>query len=250
MTIMATIENITRKQVTDLIAKFIKESYKNMGTATNKNLDIEFGNWSSGFGRDSKWAYTRIEFGGNAYKFTDKEINDAEFVRILIDAVAIAGVRAKVLSQTYGDGYWTPKEIRFERVEMYAAPCKEFVKLTKMLEKYANFTLHETDIFEVSVCGKRSSWSDSGRFYYLCYYPNKCNAIIDYIRKNRGSKDTVVAKVEEYFSHGDEGDYKCAMYHESEWYGCRGNKLSIAISTPSGRAKALNKWSMRFADCV
>lgn len=238
------IENKTREEVTALIAKYIKECFKAM-TCTNKTLHLEVHNWCSGFGRNSKWSFSEIEVGSDSYVFRDKEIDDARFISMINDAIAISGVRAKVFSQTYGDGYWVPKETRFERVEIYAKPCKEFITLAKMIEKYANFSLHETDVFGVSVCGKRSSWSDVGRYNYLCYEPNVCNAIMEYIRANRKGKDTLVVSVEEYFSHGDETDYKCAMYQESEWYGCRGNKLSVKAFTPSGKSKAFNTWSMR-----
>ena len=157
---------------------------------------------------------------------------------MLSNAIAKSNVRAKVFSETYGDGYWISKETRFKFVEIYAAPCKEFVTLVRMLERYADFTLHETDIFMVNVCGKRSSWSDSGRINYLCYQPNKCQTIINFIRNNRNSKDAVMVSIDEYFSHGDETDYKIAQYQESEWYGCRGKVLTLNISTPSGKHKA------------
>ena len=238
------IENKTREQVTALMADYIKLSFKHLKT-TNANLDIELNNWCSGFGRNSTWSYSEVVVGDNSYIFKDKKIDDAELIRMLNNAIATTNVRCKVFSQTYGDGYWTPKETRFERVEIYAAPCKEFVKLAKMIEKYANFSLHETDIFDVRVCGKRSSWSDSGRYDYLCYNADKCNAIADYIRTNRKGKDVLSINVEEYFSHGDDMDYKCAMYQESEWYGCRGNKLAVKVTTPNGKVKAKNGWAMR-----
>jgi flavodoxin len=237
------IENKTRQEVTGLMADYIKLSFKHL-KATNANLGIELHNWCSGFGKNSKWSYSEVVVGDNSYIFKDRQINDNELIRMLNDAIAMSNVRCKVFSETYGDGYWTPKETRFKRVEMYAAPCKEFVKLAKMIEKYANYSLHETDIFNVRVCGKRSAWSDSGHYDYLCYNAEKCNAIISYIRENRKGKDTMMVGVEEYFSHGDEMDYKCAMYQESEWYGCRGNNLSIKVYTPSGKSKTFNKWSM------
>ena len=242
---MARIENKTRAEVTALMAKFIKESAKAM-TCTNKEIDTDLSNWCSGFGRNSKWSYTEIKFGGNSYIFKDKEIDDLAFVQMWNDAIAIAKVRGKVTYDTYGDGYWTPKTYRFKRVEIFAKPCKEFITLAKMLEKYANKSLGDIDVFSVSVCGKRESWSDSGRYYYLCYEPKKCKAIIDYIRAQKGSKDVLTFSVDDYFSHGDDMDYKCAMYQETEWYGERGNKLTIQITTPKGKAKAMNTWGMNF----
>ena len=246
---MAKIENKTREQVTALMAKFIKESFKAM-TSNSKELNVELNNWCSGFGRNSKWSYTEIRFGGDSYIFKDKEIDDLSFVRMWEDAIAISKVRGKVTYDTYGDGYWTPKTYRFKRVEIFAKPCKEFISLVKLIEKYAKFSLSETDIFSVSVCGKRSSWNDSGRYYYLCYEPKKCQGIIDYIREQKSSRDTLSVSVEDYFSHGDNGDYKCAQYQESEWYGERGNKLVVKVTTPKGKAKAMNSWSMKFRSYI
>lgn len=242
---MAKIENKTREQVTKLIAAYIKESFKKMGTRTNQNLDVELHNWCSGFGRNSKWSYSDIEVGNDHYIFKDKEIDDAEFIRILNDAIAISKVRGKVFYDTYGDGYWTPKETRFKRVEIYAKPCKEFISLAKMIEKYAKFTIGETDVFDVRVLGKRSSWSDCGHYDYLCYNDKKCQAIADYIRKSRTSKDTLSVEIAAYSSHGDDMDYKCAQYHESEWYGYRGARLNVKVTTPSGKIKAKNYWALR-----
>jgi hypothetical protein len=144
-----------------------------------------------------------------------------------------------------GDGYWSPKVTYFRRVEIYSKPCKEFNSLRKYIEKYADFTLGEVDVFDVSVCGKRSSWSDSGRYDYLCYNANMCSEIERYIKANRTSKDKVSVKVEEYFSHGDETDYKIAQYQESEWYGYRGKLIVVEVTTPKGKTKAKNYWAMR-----
>jgi len=241
---MAKIENKTREQVTALMAKFIKESFKAMAS-NSKELNVKLNNWCSGFGRNSKWSYTEIRFGGDSYIFKDKEIDDLSFVRMWENAIAISKVRGKVTYDTYGDGYWTPKTYRFKRVEIFAKPCKEFVSLVKLIEKYARITISETDVFDVRVCGKRSSWSDSGRYDYLCYEPKTCQAIIDYIRKSRTSKDTLTIEVAPYSSHGDDMDYKCAQYHESEWYGFRGARLNVKVTTPNGKIKAKNYWALR-----
>ena len=241
---MARIENLSKERLVKLIADHIKKSFKQMGNKTNCKLDIELSNWSSGFGRNSKWAYSEIKFGGNSYTYDDKEIDDAAFIRMLNDAVALSNVRCKVYSQTYGDGFWTPQEVRFERVEIYAKPCKEFTSLYKLLEKYANKSLGETEVFFARVCGKRSSWSESGTRSYLCYDAKQCQNIIDTIRKHRTSKDTLRFDVEECFSHGDDYDYEIAQYQESEWYGSNQAKLHITIKTPNGKVKADYKFGV------
>ena len=235
-------KQVTREQLVSLMAKFIKEQSKSMGDKTNVELPISISSWVCGMGRDKKWTHTDITIGDyynkTIYTFTDKEITDERFVRMLNKALEESKVRGKVYADTYGDGYWTPEQTIFRRIEIYAAPCKEFNTLAKLIQKYANKTIGGTDIFHVRVCGKRSSWSDSSAYRYLCYDAKKCQTIIDTIRAKKTSKDGLKVEIEEYFSHGDEGDYRCAMYQESEWYGCRGAKLHFTIKTPTGKVKA------------
>ena len=235
-------KTITREKLVSVMAKFIKEQSKQMGSKTHIELPIEITSWSSGFGRNSQWAHTDIEIGEYRdkviYTFTDKEITDEQFVRMLNRALEESKVRGKVFADVCGDGYWTKQITYFRRIEIYAKPCKEFTILANMIQKYSGKTIEGTDVFHVRVCGKRSSWSDSRDYSYLCYEPNQCKAIIDTIRSKKTSKDALKVEIEEYFSHGDEEDYRCAMHMESEWYGCRGAKLHLTIKTPSGKVKA------------
>lgn len=233
---MIKVENISRKHLVMNISIYLKKCAKSM-TADNVTADIELHNWYCGFGRDSKWSYTEIRVDDTQYIVKDKEITDESFVSILNDAIATAKVRAKVVYDTYGDGYWTPKQTLFRRVQVFSKPCKEFIALSKYIDKYGNFTLDDLAVFNVRVCGKRSSWSDSGKYYYLCYNAELCKSILDDIRKNKGSKDILNVSVEETFSHGDDDDYRCAMHMESEWYGERGAKLHYIIKTPKGKVK-------------
>ena len=233
---MIKVENISRKHLVMNISIYLKKCSKSM-TADNVTADIELHNWCCGFGRDSKWSYTEIRVDDTQYIVRDKEITDESFVSILNDAIATAKVRAKVVYDTYGDGYWTPKQTLFRRVQVFSKPCKEFITLSKYIDKYANFTLDDLAVFSVRVCGKRSSWSDSGKYYYLCYNAELCKSILDDMRGNKGSKDILNVSVEETFSHGDDDDYRCAMHMESEWYGERGAKLHYIIKTPKGKIK-------------
>ena len=233
---------ITREKLVSVMAKFIKGQSKQMGDKTNMELPISISSWVCGMGRDKKWAHTDIEIGEYrdkvVYTFTDKEITDEQFVYMLRKALEESKVRGQVFADIYGDGCWTPKQTIFRRVEIYAAPCKEFTTLAKLIQKYSGKTINGTDVFHVSVCGKRSAWSDSSNYRYLCYDAKKCQTIIDIIRTKKTSKDALKVELEGYFSHGDEEDYRCAMHMESEWYGCRGIKLHITITTPTGRVKA------------
>jgi hypothetical protein len=242
---MGTKIEITISELKKVLPNTLKGIEKRMGNATNVVADISLHNWHNGFGKNAKWAYTEVECDHFDFIIKEKEVTDEMFVRILNDALAVSKVRGKVIFDTYGGDYWTPKQTYFRRLEIFAKPCKEFISLVKYIEKYAQFTLGDTDIFFVNVCGKRTSWSDSGKYRYLCYYADRCKKILADMRKYRGSKDTLKVEVNEFFSHGDDTDYKIAMYRESEWYGCRGSKLIISIKTPSGKEKHSVKWSVR-----
>ena len=235
---MARIENITRETLIFLMAKYMMDCQKQMGERTNMELDIRLNNWGSNLKGKWYWSRTEIEFGHNIYVFTDKQIEDDNFIYMLNKALEKAnGVRGKVYSQTYGDGCWTPKETRFERIEIYAKPCKEFKELNNMFTKYGSKEVGETDVFSVRVCGKRSSWSDSGKYYYLCYNAKRCATIMDDIRHNKPRGWKLSINVEDYFSHGDEEDYRCAQHMESEWYGQRGSKLKVTFYNSKGEKK-------------
>lgn len=227
---MERIENITREQVIKLIAKFIKEQAKSMGDKTNMELDIEHHNWVCGMGCNKKWSSSEITFGGKSYIFKDKEITEEDFIGMLHKALQESGVKGKVFFDTYGDGYWNKKQNIFRRLEIFAKPCKEFNQLNKYLSKCGVKEIDDYDVFSVRVCGKRSSYSDSGRYYYLCHNPKMCLSIIDYIKSNKGRNGIISIKVEQYLDHGYEEEYRIAQYQESEWYGKRGNNLTITIN--------------------
>jgi len=115
---MEKIKNLQREKLVMLIANHIKGTFKQMGKKTNCELDIELSNWSCGFGRNSKWAYSEIKFGGNSYTYDDKEIDDAAFIRMLNDAVAFPTSGAKCIAKPMAMAIGHPKkfalrELRF-----------------------------------------------------------------------------------------------------------------------------------------
>ena len=226
---MARIENISREKVTNLIAKFIKKQSREMGDKTNMTLDISHFNWVCGMGRDKKWSYSEIRFDDNCYIFKDKEISEDAFIILLKKALELSGVNGKVFYDEYGDGIWTKKQVLFKRLEIFGKPCKEFKELNKILVKNGIKNIGDLDVFSVGICGKRSSYGDSGKYYYLCYQPKMCLSIIDYIKSNKGKFGVIKAEVKEYLDYGDDVDYEIAQYQESEWYGKRGNNITISI---------------------
>jgi hypothetical protein len=232
-------ETITRQELALLMVKRLKEWQKAMGDATNKVVPLGIANW--GNRRDGRWYWTTTEInvGKRSFEFKDRQIDDEEFINMVNKALADSGVRGHVKSMEFGYGY--SKEVRFEDVEILARPFKEFTKLTNMLLKYSGKGIGAYDIYSVNICGKRNSWSDSGRMRYLCYDAKKCNAIMEFIKKHRTSRDKVTISVNSYMDKGELYDY--AMRAETEWYGVRGVNLSVTITTPTGKVKATNEWA-------
>lgn len=232
-------ETITRQELALLMVKRLKEWQKAMGDATNKVVPLGIANW--GNRRDGRWHWTstEIKVGNRSFEFKDRQIDDKEFINMINKALADSAVRGHIKSMEFGYGY--SKEVRFEHLEILARPFKEFTKLTNMLLKYSGKGIGAYDIYSTNICGKRSSWSDSGRMSYLCYDAKKCNAIMEFIKKHRTSRDKVTISVNSYMDKGELYDY--AMRAETEWYGVRGVNLSVTITTPSGKVKATNEWA-------
>jgi hypothetical protein len=241
---MVRIENITREQLVELIADFIKEQSDNMGDKSNMELGISISNWVCGMGKNKKWAYTEIKVGDNSYIFKDREINEDYFVYMLNNALDKSKVKGNVFYDVYGDGYWTPKQTIFKRFEIFAKPCKEFKELNKVLVKYGAKEIDDYDVFSVRVCGKRSTWSDVGKYYYLCHLPNVCLSIIYYIKSNKGRNGIIKSEVKSYLNHGDEEDYRVAQYQETEWYGKRGDYLLINIENGKNKKNYQKKFEL------
>lgn len=226
---MEKIENITKEALIKSMVAFIKDWSMRIGERTNLNLPIEHSNWMCGMGPHQKWSHTEITLDNKSYIFKDKEITEEEFIYLLNKALEKSGVNGKVFYDVYGDGYWGEKQYIFRRLEIFAKPCKEFNELNKLFKKCGSKTLGDLDVFSVEICGKRSSYSDYGKYHYLCHNPKMCLSIIDYIKTNKGRNGVVRVEVRDYLDHGDDCDYRIAQYQESEWYGKRGNNLILTI---------------------
>ena len=231
----------TREKLIILLAKYIKECSKKLNETTSSvEVSISHDTWCCGFGKNSKFSHSDISFGGNKYCFYDKEISDNDFVAIVKTALKDSKCKGKVNVKEWDmlEGWSKIHYVRFESLVLLGKPCKEFGTLSRMIKKYTNKELGETDVNSSSVCGKRSSWSADGNSTgYLCYQPKKCQSAIDFIREKRTSKDTLHFEVKNRLSHGDECDYKIAQYEESEWYGSEYNYLELKVTTPTGKTK-------------
>jgi len=178
---------------------------------------------------------TEIKFGRKAYVFEDREITDYGFIDMLNKALDKSGVKGKVFYDEYEGGFFTPSQVVFDRLEIFAKPCKEFNALNKCLSKLGVKPIGEFDVFSVGICGKRNSYSDDGNFRYLCHQPKLCLSVIDYIKANKGRNGVVSVVLKDYVYHGDDTDYRIAIYEESEWYGRKGRKLILTIKGGKGK---------------
>jgi len=223
-----------KQEIINALARYIKEQEKSMKEGENNRvLGIYYNNWQSGISK--KWVRSEVKFDGKTYNITDKELTEGEFVHLLGEALEKSKARGKVFSQTYGDGYWISKVTRFDRLEIFGKPCKEFNDLNKLLVKLGTSKIDETSVYSVGICGKRSSYDDDGDYRYLCYNPKKCKRIIDFIKENKGRNGVVRCSIESFIDKGDEMDYEIAQYQESEWYGSRGYNLVVNIKGGKGK---------------
>lgn len=231
----------TREKLIILLAKYIKECSKKLNEKTSSiNVPIGHDSWYSGRGNDRVFHYTKIYFGDNNYKFYDKEINDKDFVVIVKTAFKESKCKGKVNVEEWDmyEGWRRIHNVRFDSLVLLGKPCKEFNTLSRMLKKYTNKELGETDVNSSSVCGKRSSWSaDENSTDFLCYQPKKCQRAINFIREKRSSKDKLYFEIKNELEHDDEYEYKIAQYQESEWYATEYNYLELKVTTPMGKTK-------------
>jgi hypothetical protein len=223
------------KELVKIIVEFIKEQKKLMGDKSNITLPIEYNNWGARINGKFIWKSTTIMLGNKELEITDREISESSFVSILENALDESGVKGRVFSRKCGDGYWCPKETYFERVDIYGKPCKEFNELNRLFVKYGENKLDETYVFSVGICGKRTTYDDSGKYRYLCHSSKKCQAIIDFIKANKGRNGEITRDIKAFVDNGDEEEYRIAQYLESEWYGSRGYSLTIKIKNGKGK---------------
>ena len=239
-------ETIERKQLKPIIEAYIKECAARMGERSNLQLAIRHDDWGNRINGVWKWSSSEITVGNDKYTIRDRQVTDEHFLAVVENALKESGIRGKIFTEPYWPGTYT-KVDRFSRLEIFAPSCQEFNRLNDLLKGLTRKTLADTDIYGVNVCGKRSSYSDSGSYKYLCYNKENCKDIADLITAVCDDKDTLRFTVEEFLDHGDEGDYRAAQYHESEWYGSRGQNLHIIVKDQDGKEKFNDVCT--FADC-
>lgn len=134
---------------------------------------------------------------------------------------------------------WRSNYFKFpKRVVLLSKPCKEFISLSKYLEKYCGVTINICDIYQVCIGGKRGRiyGEDSSR-EYLAYKPNRCKYLLDELRKYRNSNDKVIVSQIQQVDDIDDLSLQYSIKYETEFDGIRRSQIEITIKTPKDKIK-------------
>lgn len=197
---------------------------------------------------DKEWF--EFKFAGHTYKSETNEFREvrqfcSQIEKALKELKAkgykVAPHRDTYYEQVY-DYVWHSH--RSEPVEVtngiiiYGDPSKEFKSLAKWIEKFTGLKLDIFTLYSVSIFGKRGHFdSETGSRQYLCYKGDRCRRILDWIIKNKSSRDTLTAEVKT-IDDCDEEELRYSRYAETECYGARRSFLHLEVKTPTGRVKA------------
>ena len=158
----------------------------------------------------------------------------------------------------FGDAWYGTDMTYPSRITLCDAPCKEYKSLQSYINKYGkakNLTggnygyngyygdmhLGNFDIFHSRMGGKRGRlWDEYGERIYLDNRPKKCAAVLEELRKMRGSKDLMLCKLGEE-NYIDPVEQQYSAYHEVECEGEKRHYLEITIITPTGKVKYQQK---------
>lgn len=118
---------------------------------------------------------------------------------------------------------------------LYSKPCKEFVQMNRMIQRYTAKNIAMKDLYSVNLFGKRGQYDESGDQNLRCYNSAFCQSVIDWIRTHKLTSDTLSVKVEKR-DYIDDLDY--SIRYETECYGQRVIRLVLAVTTKGGKVKA------------
>jgi hypothetical protein len=179
----------------------------------------------------------------NDYNFNSYEISTLtnEIVNLLEKLRATKGWGSLVWEfdeLNFSSGWSSDYRKVVSSISLLATPCKEFNSLVKYMAKYCGKKLAMTDIYSVAIGGKRGRvYGEEGCRYYLAHRPKTCSALLEELRKARGSKDIVTTSACKQIDDIDAWDLEVSIRNEVEFSGCRYNICEVTIKTPSGKVK-------------
>jgi hypothetical protein len=232
--------NEIKKLASEFVSKVKAELHRQK---TNKDKNAYVVNFQSYLNMDRECGF-ECDVLENNHHFSSYEISTLtnEMVNLLEKLRATRGWSGLV---------WEFDELNFSRswysndyrkvissISLLATPCKEFNSLVNYMEKYCGKKLAMTDIYSVAIGGKRGRvYGEEGCRYYLAHRPKTCSALLEELRKARGSKDIVTTSACKQVDDIDAWDLEVSIRNEVEFSGCRYNICEVTIKTPSGKVK-------------
>ena len=183
------------------MAKHIKACKKNLKDSDKTEAYFKF-NWSDGM--------TEVSFADKVLC-----VNETLSVERLGELVA------KALEESSCKGTILSEWGKY-RVILYGSPTKAFRMLQRLIQKYSGVFIDWDTCKSIYFDGNGAIMYD--KTAYLCYNETTCQDGIDFIRKNRTSKDVLNAVIK--VDSGDEtGNFSIT------------NCLSLSVETPHGKCK-------------
>ncbi len=216
---------------------------RNKLSLQNPVVEITADAWSRMVGGEKFYS---IKFAGHEFRTPDASpYHVFDFGKAIEEAAAILskkrGYHISVIRKPFyyqTRDFWgmvTESETIPLGIALLTAPCQDFVTLAKTLEKACGLTVNPTDLYSVSVVGKRGrDYRESGQKNFFAYDIGKCKKVIDWIRENKKAGNILRASIESLIDAEDR-DY--SIRHETESYGTKHQYLLLTLFTNGGKKK-------------
>jgi hypothetical protein len=235
---------MTTNEIKKLASEFVSKVKAELNRQkTNKNKNAYVVNFQSYLNMNRECGF-ECDVLENNHCFSSYEISTLvnEMVNLLEKLRATRGWSGLVweFDELNFSNSWYSKDYRkvISSISLLATPCKEFNSLVNYMDKYCGKKLAMTDIYSVAIGGKRGRvYGEEGSRYYLAHRPKTCSALLEELRKARGSKDIVTTSACKQVDDIDAWDLEVSIRNEVEFSGCRYNICEVTIKTPSGKVK-------------
>ena len=168
--------------------------------------------------RESK-EHNKIE---TTFKFklcdNSTEVSFGDKCFVVNDKLSSQCITNEALSESACKGFVYP-DGSICRVILFGKPVKPFRMLQRLVKKYAGVDIAWDDF--KSTCYDGNGYKIIDKTTYLCYSEDGCQRGVDFIRKNRTSKDVL----------------KTGIVADGE-AGCFMTALKLVVETPHGKKKA------------
>ena len=216
-----------------------KEVYNLIKTNVSNEKETNISIWVSG----NKTYSIRINGTMLPYKFDDK-----------VDLVSISDNITRMLNKdkeknpmlfyesnifdTSGNWYCRSEYAFLSRIYTLAKPCKDFLELVKYVNKFGGIKICPTDLYVVTIGGKRGKiYGEEGDRYYLCHDEKKCKKILSDLRATRKTNDVVKCSNIKTKDDIDEWELECSIRNEVEFSGSRETYIEFSVQTQKGKLK-------------